>query len=546
MKKNILYKKTNILVITGGVFSSLGKGITASSIGCLLQNIGFKVINLKFDPYVNVDPGTMSPLQHGEVFVTKDGGETDLDLGNYERFLNTDLTKLSNLTTGKIYQNVINKERNGDYLGKTVQIIPHITDEIINHVYEISQIYTPDFIVIEIGGTVGDFESIPFIEAMRQLGTIYKNRILYLHCVPLISLLTGNETKTKPLQHSVRELMHAGISPDFLLIRSEKGLTKDDKQKIYLTTGVDDKYLIDIKNQKYIYDLPTDLYKQLFHKLILDKLNIKTRINNNNYKKWEEFINLIHDEKKYSAKIALIGKYISNDDAYLSLANGLMISSWYENTDLEIAFIDSSTITKRNVNSKLNKYDAIIVPGGFGETNTSGMIDSIEYARINKIPFLGICLGMQLACIEFAKNVLKIKDATSQEFNSKSKNKIIHLIHGKDGLKNLGGTLRLGDYECYIDNKNSLAYKIYQSNKIIERHRHRYEFNNAYKQVMQENGFIFSGIHEDKNLVEIIELPKTTHPFFLATQFHPEFTAKTLHPQPIFNSLINECRKLKK
>ena len=546
MKKNTLYEKTNLLVITGGVFSSLGKGITASSIGCLLQNIGFKVINLKFDPYVNVDPGTMSPLQHGEVFVTKDGGETDLDLGNYERFLNTDLTKLSNLTTGKIYQNVINKERNGDYLGKTVQIIPHITDEIINHVYEISQIYTPDFIVIEIGGTVGDFESIPFIEAMRQLGTIYKNRILYLHCVPLISLLTGNETKTKPLQHSVRELMHAGISPDFLLIRSEKGLTKDDKQKIYLTTGVDDKYLIDIKNQKYIYDLPTDLYKQLFHKLILDKLNIKTRINTNNYKKWEEFINLIHDEKKYSAKIALIGKYISNDDAYLSLANGLMISSWYENTDLEIAFIDSSTITKRNVNSKLNKYDAIIVPGGFGETNTSGMIDSIEYARINKIPFLGICLGMQLACIEFAKNVLKIKDATSQEFNSKSKNKIIHLIHGKDGFKNLGGTLRLGDYECYIDNKNSLAYKIYQSNKIIERHRHRYEFNNAYKQIMQENGFIFSGIHEDKNLVEIIELPKTTHPFFLATQFHPEFTAKTLHPQPIFNSLINECRKLKK
>lgn len=546
MKKNTLYEKTNLLVITGGVFSSLGKGITASSIGCLLQNIGFKVINLKFDPYVNVDPGTMSPLQHGEVFVTKDGGETDLDLGNYERFLNTDLTKLSNLTTGKIYQNVINKERNGDYLGKTVQIIPHITDEIINHVYEISQIYTPDFIVIEIGGTVGDFESIPFIEAMRQLGTIYKNRILYLHCVPLISLLTGNETKTKPLQHSVRELMHAGISPDFLLIRSEKGLTKDDKQKIYLTTGVNDKYLIDIKNQKYIYDLPTDLYKQLFHKLILDKLNIKRKINNNNYKKWEKFINLIHNEKKYRAKIALIGKYISNDDAYLSLANGLMISSWYENTDLEIAFIDSSTITKRNVNAKLNKYDAIIVPGGFGETNTSGMIDSIEYARNNKIPFLGICLGMQLACIEFAKNVLKIKDATSQEFNSKSKNKIIHLIQGKDGSKNLGGTLRLGDYECYIDNKNSLAYKIYQSNKIIERHRHRYEFNNEYKQIMQEHGFIFSGIHEDKNLVEIIELPKTTHPFFLATQFHPEFTAKTLHPQPIFNSLINECRKLKK
>lgn len=546
MKKNALYEKTNILVITGGVFSSLGKGITASSIGCLLQNIGFKVINLKFDPYVNVDPGTMSPLQHGEVFVTKDGGETDLDLGNYERFLNTDLTKLSNLTTGRIYQNVINKERNGDYLGKTVQIIPHITDEIINHVYEISQIYTPHFIVIEIGGTVGDFESIPFIEAMRQLGTIYKNRILYLHCVPLISLLTGNETKTKPLQHSVRELMHAGISPDFLLIRSEKGLTKEDKQKIYLTTGVNDKYLIDIKNQKYIYDLPTDLYKQLFHKLILDKLNIKTKINNNNYKKWEKFINLIHNEKKYKAKIALIGKYISNDDAYLSLANGLMISSWYENTDLEIAFIDSSTITKRNVNSKLNKYDAIIVPGGFGETNTSGMIDSIEYARNNKIPFLGICLGMQLACIEFAKNVLKIKDATSQEFNSKSKNKIIHLIQGKDGSKNLGGTLRLGDYECYIDNKNSLAYKIYQSNKIIERHRHRYEFNNAYKQIMQEHGFIFSGIHEDKNLVEIIELPKATHPFFLATQFHPEFTAKTLHPQPIFNSLINECRKLKK
>ena len=546
MNKNTLYEKTNILVITGGVFSSLGKGITASSIGCLLQNLGFKVINLKFDPYVNVDPGTMNPLQHGEVFVTADGGETDLDLGNYERFLNIDLTKLSNLTTGKIYQDVINKERNGDYLGKTVQIIPHITDEIINHIYKNSQFYEPDFIVIEVGGTVGDFESIPFIEAMRQLGTLYKNRILYLHCVPLISLLTSNETKTKPLQHSVRELMHAGISPDFLLIRSENGLTKDDKQKIYLTTGVDQKYLIDIKNQKYIYDLVTDLYKQLLHKLILDKLNNKTRINTNYFKKWEKFINLVHAEKKYSAKIALIGKYISNDDAYLSLANGLMISSWYENTDLEIAFIDSSKINKRNVSSKLSKFDAIIIPGGFGEANTTGMIDSIEYARVNKIPFLGICLGMQLACIEYARNVLNMQDATSQEFNKRAKNKIIHLIEGKDETKNLGGTLRLGNYECFIDDKNSLAYKIYQSDKIVERHRHRYEFNNQYEKIMQENGFIFSGVYKDKDLKEIIELPQKTHPFYLATQFHPEFTAKTLKPQPIFNSLIRECRKLKK
>ena len=546
MNKNTLYEKTNILVITGGVFSSLGKGITASSIGCLLQNLGFKVINLKFDPYVNVDPGTMNPLQHGEVFVTADGGETDLDLGNYERFLNIDLTKLSNLTTGKIYQDVINKERNGDYLGKTVQIIPHITDEIINHIYKNSQFYQPDFIVIEVGGTVGDFESIPFIEAMRQLGTLYKNRILYLHCVPLISLLTSNETKTKPLQHSVRELMHAGISPDFLLIRSENGLTKDDKQKIYLTTGVDQKYLIDIKNQKYIYDLVTDLYKQLLHKLILDKLNNKTRINSNYFKKWEKFINLVHAEKKYNAKIALIGKYISNDDAYLSLANGLMISSWYENTDLEIAFIDSSKINKRNVSSKLSKFDAIIIPGGFGEANTAGMIDSIEYARVNKIPFLGICLGMQLACIEYARNVLNMQDATSQEFNKRAKNKIIHLIEGKDETKNLGGTLRLGNYECFIDDKNSLAYKIYQSDKIIERHRHRYEFNNQYEKIMQENGFIFSGVYKDKDLKEIIELPQKTHPFYLATQFHPEFTAKTLKPQLIFNSLIKECRKLKK
>ena len=546
MNKNTLYEKTNILVITGGVFSSLGKGITASSIGCLLQNLGFKVINLKFDPYVNVDPGTMNPLQHGEVFVTADGGETDLDLGNYERFLNIDLTKLSNLTTGKIYQDVINKERNGDYLGKTVQIIPHITDEIINHIYKNSQFYQPDFIVIEVGGTVGDFESIPFIEAMRQLGTLYKNRILYLHCVPLISLLTSNETKTKPLQHSVRELMHAGISPDFLLIRSENGLTKDDKQKIYLTTGVDQKYLIDIKNQKYIYDLVTDLYKQLLHKLILDKLNNKTRINSNYFKKWEKFINLVHAEKKYSAKIALIGKYISNDDAYLSLVNGLMISSWYENTDLEIAFIDSSKINKRNVSSKLSKFDAIIIPGGFGEANTAGMIDSIEYARVNKIPFLGICLGMQLACIEYARNVLNMQDATSQEFNKRAKNKIIHLIEGKDETKNLGGTLRLGNYECFIDDKNSLAYKIYQSDKIVERHRHRYEFNNQYEKIMQENGFIFSGVYKDKDLKEIIELPQKTHPFYLATQFHPEFTAKTLKPQPIFNSLIRECRKLKK
>ncbi len=543
MKNKKLFEKTKILVITGGVFSSLGKGITASSIGCLLQNLGFNVINLKFDPYVNVDPGTMSPLQHGEVFVTHDGGESDLDLGNYERFLNVNLTKLSNLTTGSIYQHVIQKERNGDYLGKTVQIIPHVTDEIIQRVYDNSWHYKADFLVIEIGGTVGDFESIPFIEAMRQLSRLYKDRVLFLHCVPLISLLTGKETKTKPLQHSVRELMHAGISPDFLLIRSEKGLNKDDKYKIFLNTGVEEKDLIDIKNQKYIYNLPLDLYKQNLHQLILKKFHLDEKINDKKLTKWQDFVQLIYEQKKYKANIAIIGKYISNDDAYLSLHNGLMISAWYSSTDLKITFINSKDITSKNVENKLKEYDAIIIPGGFGENNTEGMIETIKYARENKIPYLGICLGLQLACIEFARNVLNLKNATSQEFDPQAKHQIIHLIQGKDQEKNLGGTLRLGDYPCYIKDEKTLAYKIFKSHNIIERHRHRYEFNNKYKELFEKNDFIFSGIYEEKNLVEMIELPKNIHPFFIAGQFHPEFTAKTLKPQPLFTALINECKK---
>lgn len=543
VNKNKLYEKTNILVITGGVFSSLGKGITASSIGSLLQSCGYNVVNLKFDPYVNVDPGTMSPLQHGEVFVTGDGGETDLDLGNYERFLNVDLTKLSNMTTGYIYQDVIKKERNGDYLGKTVQIIPHITDKIIERVYENSQFYKPDFIVIEIGGTVGDIESIPFIEAMRQLGTIHRDKTLFLHCIPLINLLTSKETKTKPLQHSVRELMHAGISPDFLLVRSLNGLTADDKQKIYLTTGVNEKNIIDVKNQDFIYDLPLDLYEQNFHKLILSKLHISKKPNYKKLEKWNEFINLIHAEKKYKDRIAIVGKYVQNDDAYLSLYNGLMISAWYEKTDLDIVFISSGEINDKNAKEKLKDFDAIIVPGGFGQSNTEGMISAIKYARENKIPYLGICLGMQLACIEFARNVLNIKDATSQEFDEKAKNQIIHLIFGKDNKKDLGGTLRLGNYECTINNKDTIAFSAYNADSVVERHRHRYEFNNDFKKMFEDNGIIFSGIYDKKNLVEITELSRKLHPFFIGVQYHPEFTAKTLSPQPLFTSLIKASKK---
>ena len=540
---NKLYKDTHIIVITGGVFSSLGKGITASSVGCLLNNLGYKVINLKFDPYVNVDPGTMSPLQHGEVFVTHDGGETDLDLGNYERFLNVDLNKISNLTTGTVYQNVIKKERNGDYLGKTVQIIPHITNEIIHRVDEISQMYQPDFIIVEIGGTVGDIESIPFIEAMRQMGRTYKDRVLYMHCVPVIKLLTSNETKTKPLQHSVRELMHAGISPDFLLVRSEEGLTKEDKEKIYLTTGVDPQDIIDVKNQEFIYDLPSDLYKQGLQKLIIDKFHMEKKADHAAFDKWENFLKIIHAPAKYEANIAVVGKYISNSDAYLSLFNGLKISAWYNECKLTITEIDAKKVTDENVNKLLKGYDAIIVPGGFGEDGIEGMIKAIKYARENKIPYLGICLGMQLACIEYARDVLGYKNATSAEFDKDTSCPIFHIIAGKSANKDLGGTLRLGDYLCSIKDINSLSHKIYQSDHAIERHRHRYEFNNQYKPEFEKAGLKFSGIYDDKNLVEIIELPQTVHPFFFGTQFHPEFTAKALRPQPIFSELIKVCEK---
>ncbi|MDE5553263.1 MAG: CTP synthase [Malacoplasma sp.] len=534
-----LNKKTKILIVTGGVFSSLGKGVACSSIGTLLKYIGYKTVNMKFDPYLNVDAGTMSPLQHGEVFVTRDGHETDLDIGNYERFLNIDLNKDTNITAGRVYYDVLNGERDGEFLGSTIQVVPHITGCIVSKMIKVSNEYDADFLVVEVGGTIGDIESIPFVEACRQIHAEYKDRVVFLHTVPLIELLTSKEEKTKPLQHSVRELMHLGVTPHFLMIRSKKEMTQKTKEKISLTTGIELKNIFSLTNQEHIYFLPESLLNQKLHERILEKFNMTPISNSNSLGRWSEFTKKILSPKKYKANIALIGKYVEIPDAYLSVTNSLELSSFYLETELKIDMIDSTDINESNV-YLLKKYDGILIPGGFGERGIEGMLLAIKYARENNVPYFGICLGMQLATIEYARNVLGWKDANSTEFNKRTNFPVIDIIAGKNDDKNLGGTLRLGDYECVLK-PNSIAQKCYQKNVILERHRHRYEFNNKYKNEFESKGLVFSGVHLEKNLIEIIELPN--HRFFIGCQFHPEFTSKTLRPNPIFLNFVNFSKK---
>lgn len=537
---NILNKKTKILIVTGGVFSSLGKGISSSSIGAMLKAIGYDVMIMKFDPYLNVDAGTMSPEQHGEVFVTHDGNETDLDIGNYERFLNINLPKESNVTAGKIYYEILKKERNGNFLGSTIQVVPHITTEIANKIINLSNKYESDFLIVEVGGTVGDIESIPFLEASRQLHSKYKNSVLFIHIVPLINMLTLSEEKTKPIQHSIKELMSLGIFPNLLFVRSKNDLDEKVKQKISLTTGVDITDIFSLANLKNIYYLPEILKKQGVHIKILKHFNMKPSRYNDN-KKWINFIDLIESKKEYKTKIAIIGKYTKDLDAYLSVITSLKLAAFYEKSEIKIDLIDSNKITKENL-FNLKNYDGILVPGGFGNRGIEGKILAIQFARENNIPLLGICLGMQLACIEFARNVLNLSDANSYEFDDKTKNPILKILDGKDKNKNLGGTLRLGNSECEIK-KDTKAYDCYKSTKIVERHRHRYEFNLDYKNAFESFGFVFSGVHSTyKDLVEIIEIKD--HKFFIGCQFHPEFTTKTLSVNPLFLSFLNASKKL--
>ena len=531
---------TKYVFVTGGVVSGLGKGITASSLALLLKSRGYKVFMQKFDPYINVDPGTMNPIQHGEVFVTYDGCETDLDLGHYERFIDEELNYTSNITSGKIYSSVIEKERRGDYLGATVQMVPHVTNEIKNKVYEAGNVTGADIVITEIGGTVGDIESQSMIEALRQIqyekGT---ESTFFVHCTLIPYIYGSNELKTKPTQNSVRDLRNMGIRPDALVCRAPFETGENIKKKLSLFCSVPTENVIDSIDVKNIYEIPINYYKQKIDEIVLKQFNLP--IKKANLKYWEDLIKTV-DNLKNEIEIALVGKYVELHDAYISVAEALKHAGYKYNTKVNINWIDSEDLEKENVNLKevFKNSKGILVPGGFGTRGTNGKIKAINYARTNKIPFLGICLGMQLAVIEFAQNVLKLEDATSTEFDPTCKNPVIDLMADQKSVSNMGGTLRLGNYECTLV-PNTLASKIYKQEKIQERHRHRYEFNNKYKEQLEAKGMIFSGINETNNLVEIIELKE--HPHFIASQFHPEFKSRPTRPHPLFDSFINASIK---
>ena len=531
---------TKYVFVTGGVVSGLGKGITASSLALLLKSRGYKVFMQKFDPYINVDPGTMNPIQHGEVFVTYDGCETDLDLGHYERFIDEELNYTSNITSGKIYSSVIEKERRGDYLGATVQMVPHVTNEIKNKVYEAGNVTGADIVITEIGGTVGDIESQSMIEALRQIqyekGT---ENTFFVHCTLIPYIYGSNELKTKPTQNSVRDLRNMGIRPDALVCRAPFETGENIKKKLSLFCSVPTENVIDSVDVKNIYEIPINYYKQKFDEIVLKQFNLP--IKKANLKYWEDLIKTV-DNLKNEVEIALVGKYVELHDAYISVAEALKHAGYKYNTKININWIDSEDLESDNVNLKevFKNSKGILVPGGFGTRGTNGKIKAINYARTNKIPFLGICLGMQLAVIEFAQNVLKLEDATSTEFDPTCKNPVIDLMADQKSVSNMGGTLRLGNYECTLV-PNTLASKIYKSDKILERHRHRYEFNNKYKEQLEAKGMVFSGINEANNLVEIIELKD--HPHFIASQFHPEFKSRPTRPHPLFDSFIKASIK---
>ena len=536
---------TKYVFVTGGVVSGLGKGITAASLGRLLKNRGYKVANQKFDPYINVDPGTMSPYEHGEVFVTDDGAETDLDLGHYERFTDENLTKDSSITTGRIYQSVIEKERRGDYLGKTVQVIPHITNEIKDKVYALGKTGA-DIVITEIGGTVGDIESLPFLEAIRQVGLENEPEdVVYIHVTLLPYISGSNELKSKPTQHSVKELQSLGIKPDILVCRTELPITQNVRDKIALFCNVRPENVIANLTASNLYEVPLMLEKEGLAKDVCKHLKLENIEPKN--ETWEEMIEHFKDiDKKYKnpevkkVKIGIVGKYIKLEDSYLSVVESIKHAGYANGVGVEIGFVDSETVTEDNAKEKLSKFNGIIVPGGFGNRGIEGKIQTVKYARESNVPFLGICLGMQMAVVEFARDILKLEDANSLEFNEKTKNPVIHIMETQKNITKKGGTMRLGAYPCVLQ-KDSLASKLYNAEEISERHRHRYEFNHYYKKEMEKHGIIFSGTSPDGQLVEIIELKE--HPYFIASQFHPEFKSRPDRPQPLFVGLLAAAKK---
>ena len=534
------------IFVTGGVVSSLGKGLSSASLAYLLQSRGFKVRLRKLDPYLNVDPGTMSPFQHGEVFVTDDGAETDLDLGHYERFSGVSAKKSDNITTGKIYNDVLKKERRGKYLGKTVQVIPHITDRIKEFIKNDSS--KEDFIICEIGGTVGDIESLPFVEAIRQFANdVGKKNALFIHLTLVPYLKSSDEIKTKPTQHSVKELRSIGIQPDIIICRSERSIPLNHRKKISLFCNIDIKNVIETVDVRTIYEAPISFSKEKLDVRVLDYFKIKSK-KSVNLSPWKKITNIILQKKKH-VNIAIIGKYVELKDAYKSLDEALTHGGIENNVKVNLVRIDSEKLKVSEIKSKLNNISGILIPGGFGKRGTDGKIEAIKYARNNKIPFFGICYGMQMAIIEFARNELNIKKATSSEFDKKGI-PIIGLITEwkKDGRiikgtdKDLGGTMRLGSYDAKLKD-DSLVKKIYKKNLIKERHRHRYEVNIAYKEKFEKKGMSFSGLSPDNTLPEIIELKN--HPWFVGVQFHPEFKSRPLLPHPLFSSFIKASKNHK-
>ncbi|MFV0394051.1 MAG: CTP synthase [Coprobacillaceae bacterium] len=528
---------TKYIFVTGGVVSGLGKGLTAASLGRLLKQRGLKVFMQKLDPYINVDPGTMSPYQHGEVFVTSDGAETDLDLGHYERFIDEELNKNSSITTGRVYSHVIAKERRGDYLGATVQVVPHITNEIKERVYAAGESSNADIVITEVGGTVGDIESLPVIEAIRQVRwDLGSKNTLYIHTTLLPYIGASHEVKTKPTQHSVKELRGYGIQPDIIVCRSEKYIEQELKEKISLFCNVPVEAVISNYDVEVLYELPLMLLEQNMDDLVLEHLKIEAP--KADMKEWLELVDRVKNVDK-EITIALVGKYVQLPDAYLSVNEALHHAGYYENSKVHIDWIDSEMITRDNVKEALQHADGILVPGGFGERGIEGMIEAIRYAREEKVPFFGICLGMQLATIEYARNVCHLDGATSLEFDGKTKHPVINLMEDQS-LSSLGGTQRLGNYTCTLV-PGTKAHALYGETQIQERHRHRYEFNNDYREVLQEAGLTISGLNPRRGLVEIVELEE--HPFFIAGQFHPEFGSRPNRSQPLFQGFVSAACK---
>lgn len=535
---------TKYIFVTGGVVSSLGKGLAASSIGCLLEARGMKVQMMKLDPYINVDPGTMSPFQHGEVFVTDDGAETDLDLGHYERFTHAKLSQANNWTSGRIYLSVIEKERRGDYLGKTIQVIPHITDEIKAAIRTVTTTHEPDVLIVEIGGTVGDIESLPFMEAIRQMGNEEgRGNAIFVHVTLVPYIAAAGELKTKPTQHSVRELREIGISPDILLCRSERTLPKDLRRKIALFCNVQENAVISALDVPTIYEVPLAFHDQGLDELIVNDLQLGEQFPHLDLKDWRELVNTINDPSEGSVKIGIVGKYVELEDSYKSLREALTHAGVANNLRVNVKWIESEELLKEGFETELHDFDAVLVPGGFGKRGISGMLRAIKYARKSGTPYLGICLGMQTACIEFARNACGLRDADSTEFNDETPFPIIFKLRDLVGVDELGGTMRLGEWACDLL-EGSLAREVYDGAASIgERHRHRYEFNPEFREVLEREGMIFSGVSPDGKFVEMIELPRDRHPFFVACQFHPEYKSKPLDAHPLFKSFVRAAHE---